>query len=174
MALPEDPFADVTLTGTAGNDVLWGYAGNDVVSGGDGDDRLHGARGNDTITGGTGSDFLIGGSGNDTYLIGRDLLPGDHSIIIETPSRDTNVILFQDGIAPEELSFDRVGNDLFIEIAAGGTIVVRGQFSALNGGIDGLHFEDGSLLDLRGPNSPLLTPTEDTLSGGGDDTPAGG
>ncbi len=67
--------ADLTLTGTSGNDTLVGGAGNDTLSGGKGNDTLFGNAGNDTLSGGNGDDTLSGGRGNDTLTgwEGRDV-----------------------------------------------------------------------------------------------------
>ena len=59
----------LTLTGTAGADVLNGGAGSDTLYGLAGNDKLNGYAGNDTLDGGTGLDTLTGGSGDDTYII---------------------------------------------------------------------------------------------------------
>lgn len=68
----------MTLTGTAGDDVLDGGSADDTISGGDGNDTLNGnagndtlngENGNDTLDGGTGEDTMTGGSGNDTYVV---------------------------------------------------------------------------------------------------------
>ncbi|HWR81452.1 MAG TPA: VWA domain-containing protein, partial [Pseudomonas sp.] len=42
--------------------------GNDTLTGGAGNDILYGQGGNDTLIGGAGDDLLIGGSGNDTFV----------------------------------------------------------------------------------------------------------
>ena len=69
----------LTVTGTAGNDVLNGVGSfNDVLIGGAGNDTLNGLAGDDTLLGGQGNDLLYGGSGND-HLDGgdgNDLLDG--------------------------------------------------------------------------------------------------
>ena len=44
-----------------------GRGGNDTLSGGAGNDILYGQGGNDTLIGGEGDDILIGGTGNDTF-----------------------------------------------------------------------------------------------------------
>jgi Ca2+-binding RTX toxin-like protein len=78
---------DLTINGTAANDVLtggfgsdklYGLGGNDVLNGGDGNDSLYGGDGNDILAGGTGSDYLEGGTGNDVYV--WNLGDGDDTI----------------------------------------------------------------------------------------------
>ncbi len=67
-----------TLYGMGGNDTLYGHGGTNVLDGGDGDDTLYGDSGANTLRGGAGSDTLIasgfyssdnvfeGGAGNDS------------------------------------------------------------------------------------------------------------
>ena len=55
---------NITLTGTAGNDILNGGAGNDTLSGGDGDDMLYGGSGHNNLSGGSGNDTLQGLNGH--------------------------------------------------------------------------------------------------------------
>jgi Ca2+-binding RTX toxin-like protein len=64
----------VTLTGTAGDDILEGDTANDSLTGLGGDDTLVGGEGNDSLVGGTGDDELNGGEGNDSLIggTGRD------------------------------------------------------------------------------------------------------
>jgi Ca2+-binding RTX toxin-like protein len=74
----DDASAGMTLTGTAGDEVLRGHdgadslsggAGNDLLLGGGGADTLDGGAGNDTLSGGEGANVLTGGAGNDLFLI---------------------------------------------------------------------------------------------------------
>lgn len=66
---PEDDdsetVADLTLTGTDGNDVRIGGAGADIVHGGAGNDMLSGEDGRDIVLGGDGNDDIFGGKGAD-------------------------------------------------------------------------------------------------------------
>ena len=61
--------AALTLTGTAGTDVLTGGEIGDTLSGLGGGDTLYGNSGNDTLDGGTGADVMVGGAGNDLYAV---------------------------------------------------------------------------------------------------------
>lgn len=63
----------LTLSGTAGDDILEGASNNDVLWGLDGDDILIGNDGDDHLHGGTGANTLIGGKGNDVYYIDSPL-----------------------------------------------------------------------------------------------------
>jgi Ca2+-binding RTX toxin-like protein/lipopolysaccharide export system protein LptC len=62
---------DDTLTGTAGNNLMFGLAGDDKLDGGAGNDTLLGGSGNDTLLGGDGDDTLMGGPGNDVLTGGK-------------------------------------------------------------------------------------------------------
>ena len=62
-----------TLTGGAGDDVLYGGDGSDLIRGGSGDDLLLGAEGDDELDGGQGIDTLDGGLGTDTAIDGEDV-----------------------------------------------------------------------------------------------------
>ncbi|WP_167088786.1 putative Ig domain-containing protein [Massilia frigida] len=62
LALTITPVPSVTLTGTAGDDILTGKTNNDTLFGLDGNDRLDGGHGADT---------MAGGNGNDSYVVGH-------------------------------------------------------------------------------------------------------
>ncbi|WP_284164419.1 Hint domain-containing protein [Frigidibacter sp. SD6-1] len=64
---------DAAVSGTAGNDTIYGGAstsatgtGNDSVTGAAGNDVIFAGDGNDTLQGGAGADRLYGGAGSDT------------------------------------------------------------------------------------------------------------
>ncbi|MEQ8539349.1 MAG: hypothetical protein RIB93_18090 [Coleofasciculus sp. D1-CHI-01] len=54
-----------TLSGLAGDDLIYAKAGDDVLDGGDGSDRLLAGDGNDTLYGQAGEDLLKGQNGDD-------------------------------------------------------------------------------------------------------------
>jgi len=58
----------LTLTGNAGDNILFGASGNDVLNGGAGNDAFAAGAGNDVIDGGTGNDSMSGGAGDDTFV----------------------------------------------------------------------------------------------------------
>jgi len=68
----------VTISGTAGNDILVGTFGADVIAGLGGNDTIKGQGGNDVICGGNGNDKIYGGSGKDKLYgeKGRDRIYG--------------------------------------------------------------------------------------------------
>jgi len=61
----DDP---LTVTGTAGEDLLTGANNDDVISGFGGADEIYGLDGDDDIAGGTGADLIYAGGGDDTVL----------------------------------------------------------------------------------------------------------
>lgn len=75
---PQCAGQEVTILGTAGDDVLTGTSGADVIAGLGGNDRVNGRSGNDVICGGDGEDRLDGGSDHDTVhgMDGDDTLSG--------------------------------------------------------------------------------------------------
>jgi uncharacterized delta-60 repeat protein len=79
--------SEIRAWGRAGNDrievvdlsfksMLNGGDGDDSITGGAGEDLIFGGSGNDTLTGGAGNDFLIGGDGSDRIVgsAGNDIL----------------------------------------------------------------------------------------------------
>ena len=56
-----------TLSGSAGDDLVYGNQGDDLIDGGADDDTLYGGQGNDRLTGGEGDDMLFGGAGADVF-----------------------------------------------------------------------------------------------------------
>lgn len=70
----------MTITGTAGDDILHGGSGNDSIDGAAGDDTIIAAHGDDTVTGGDGNDLIIGGHGDDTLDggAGNDTIMAGH------------------------------------------------------------------------------------------------
>ena len=130
-----------TLNGSASDDTLSGANGNDALNGFAGNDTLRGGNDNDTLTGGTGGDFLKGEQGDDTYKYSRG--DGDDTIE-ENGTVDENTIEFQAGISLAHLTLTRMGNqDLVIDIAGGGRIVVNDQFNNF-GRVETLSFADGT------------------------------
>ena len=101
------------LTGGSGNDTLTGDKNANVIEGRGGDDTIHGLGGSDVLRGGfsreatslgkDGNDHLFGDAGNDTLIAsyGHDVLDG--------------------GSGQDTLSFEWVGANLHIDLAAGTT-----------------------------------------------------
>ncbi|ODT80474.1 MAG: hypothetical protein ABS76_16195 [Pelagibacterium sp. SCN 64-44] len=76
-----------TISGNAGDDIIYGVQGSDTLNGGNGNDTLYGQSGNDTLNGGAGSDILVGGTGADTMTGGA----GVDTFIIRSGDAATSV-----------------------------------------------------------------------------------
>jgi Ca2+-binding RTX toxin-like protein len=61
---------DETLVGSGGDDALFGNAGDDLLRGGNGNDVLQGEAGSDVLRGGNDQNVLDGGSGDDLIFDG--------------------------------------------------------------------------------------------------------
>jgi Ca2+-binding RTX toxin-like protein len=94
-------YGAATLFGGEGNDVLWASAGDDRLDGGPGNDQLD------------------GGAGADTYLFGRG---ADRDTVYDRQSTPSEVDVLELGanISPEELWFQREGNDLEVSVIGTG------------------------------------------------------
>ncbi|MHB1089254.1 MAG: putative Ig domain-containing protein, partial [Acidimicrobiales bacterium] len=104
------------LAGGAGDDTLYGGRGEDRLYGQDGQDSQFGGDGADWLDGGSGDDYLSGGQGGDTYFFGRGS-GNDRIIDIGAVSGDTNTIRFGAGVAQDDVSITRNGDDVVIAIA---------------------------------------------------------
>ena len=91
--------------GTEGNDVLRGNNEDNTLYGNGGDDRLE------------------GGEGNDTYVFGK----GDGNDTISDTSGE-NKIKFKEGIGKENITFQRVANDLVLKYGENDTVRINNQF----------------------------------------------
>ncbi len=57
-----------SLSGGAGDDLIYGNRGDDILDGGSGDDTLYGGQDADRLSGGAGDDVLYGGLGGDSFI----------------------------------------------------------------------------------------------------------
>jgi len=110
--------------GGEGDDIIGGQDGNDTLYGGDGDDTLYGENGNDTLEGGAGNDRLEGGDYDDTYIFGR----GDGVDTIYDRHGGGDTIKFKEGIGKENITFQRVANDLVLKYGDNDTVRINNQF----------------------------------------------
>jgi Ca2+-binding RTX toxin-like protein len=130
------------LRGDAGSDIMTGGAGDDDLSGGTGDDVLMGGTGNDRLDGGLGADLLIGDLGDDVIVAsaGADIIRfgfGDGADRYRGAARDAaeDVMVFEDDVAPEDVWFERVGNDLVVRLhGAEDSLTFEGWY--LNNGVN--------------------------------------
>ncbi len=105
---------NLTLTGmTAINGT--GNASANTLMGNTGVNVLTGNAGNDVLDGKAGADSLIGGTGNDTYKLGRGY-GADTITENDATAGNTDLALFDAGIAVDQLWFQKVGNNLQVDI----------------------------------------------------------
>lgn len=159
--------------------ILIGGEENDDIIDYETDDFVDGGQGNDTFTGGEGNDvyFFEAGDGADV-LINND---NDES------SADT--VLFGSGITPDQVSTQRVDQDLIISYGSEDTLTIQSFFMNEGNsrrGIAGVEFSDGSKWSKQDLLASVLVGTakdetligyssDDTLIGGsGDDELEGG
>ncbi|MBC3873681.1 calcium-binding protein [Undibacterium flavidum] len=184
---------DDTLSGGADADYLSGGDGGDTLNGDDGDDSLYGDAGNDVLNGGNGNDYLYGENGSDSYKFGRD---SGYDTLFERgeSGADVDVILFDAGIAPTDITASRLGNtDLVLRInGSESKLEIRDYFqpnyvdASYVRAIEKIQFSDGTIWDYETVKALMLkgTPgydniigfsTDDLLNGGlGNDSLAGG
>ena len=112
--IPKDSGFNLALP--EGQIVLDGYSYADTLTGNSQDNIINGSSGNDILIGGRGNDTLKGGNDNDTYVWNF----GDGFDYI-SDSSGNNIIEFGEGIALENLTFERSsendstnGDDLYI------------------------------------------------------------
>jgi RTX calcium-binding nonapeptide repeat (4 copies)/Calpain family cysteine protease len=154
-----------TLTGGAGNDILFGGSGNDVLSGvagndqlvagaghdrlegGDGADRLWGNAGNDTLRGGAQDDVMLGGDGNDALdgAGGNDFLYGNGGNDRLYGSTGNDVL---DAANGNDYLDAGAGNDWVIGGAGDDTLWGGTGDDKLDGGLGKDAFEGGAGFDV--------------------------
>ena len=173
MTADTNPARPELLIGDADANDLAGTGRNEIIDAGAGDDVLNG---------GGGADFAYGGDGNDAFVFGRG---SGHDRVI---SRDADgiyydIVQFGPGIAPDQVSFARVGNDLVVTLAGSpdDSLTVAAFFPDDPDGwpqaIDEFWFADGYFIDVATLLSmPIAVRDADrTVRGGaGDDALAGG
>lgn len=110
-----------TLSGGAGEDLVYGNQGDDLIDGGGGDDILYGGQGNDRLTGGEGDDTLYGGAGGDFFAY-RAL--DDDSDVIHGFDVSADQILLAAGVTVTS-RFD-FGDDAVLRLSTGTRITLVG------------------------------------------------
>lgn len=118
------------ISAGAGDDTIYaGGANSDKLYGEAGSDNLYGSYSNETLDGGTGNDILEGSTGNDTYVFGLGY--GTDTIYDnDTTQGNQDTIQFLAGIAPEDVSVKRNGDNLELSIAnTTDKLIVQNYFS---------------------------------------------
>ena len=173
LPLSQLPEVNLTLNGTADDDILTGGIGNDIINAGDGYNDITGGQGNDTIT---------GGYDRDTYYYNL----GDGFDTVTDPNGKDQII-FGEGIAKDDLTFRRNGNDLWLIInddTSQGMKIVN-FFASDDDKIETLKFADNSSMNIATSGLTLKqwetddnitgTPYDDVIYGNdGHDTLSGG
>src|SRR5262249_3266163 len=147
------------------------------LTGSAGDDILDGTASDDTLVGGTGNDTLNGGAGNDTYVFNA----GDGSDVINETGWGADRVQLGSGLTPTNVIFRISGNDLVITDGINGDqIRIANQFSGSTYQVESLVYGNGSSISLSsglpivgGAGDDVLNGTSfsDTLQGGpGNDT----
>ena len=128
--------ADDTVNGTSYNDVIYGNGGHDTINASDG---------NDTLIGGIGNDTLNGGNGDDIYIYNL----GDGFDTISESGGDDKIV-FGEGISQEDLSFEKIGNNLKISINGDEIkgIQINDHFRYDSSKVETIEFHDGSTLNI--------------------------
>jgi Ca2+-binding RTX toxin-like protein len=170
------------ISGLAGDDSLHGLDGADLLQGGAGNDYLAGGEGSDTLAGDSGDDVLEGGGGGDTYRFGR----GDgRDQILESAGIDR--VLFGADVTPDDVSLERFGNALEIQIlATNDRLIVSDYFGDSQFQVESLEFANGTIFDatyvlshvsiVGGDTNDQLDGTSGSdriLGAGGNDTVSG-
>jgi len=147
--------SQVTQMGTAGNDTITGTAGDDVIDGGAGDDFLSGVSGSDLY-------LFYAGAGHDTVREGGIFVGSKRGW-----GEVDGIKLV--GLAPADVTFSRLGDDLFVRVnATGDTLTVQGHFEGEAFGMERVLFSDGTVWtrDQIAENAPIRgTDGADFLSG---------
>jgi len=137
--------SDLILSG-AGNDYINAGNGDDVVEAGAGNDHITTGLGNDLLNGEAGNDYLIGGNGNDNYLFAKGF--GQDVIDERGNESDTDELFFDEDIALEDLYFERVGNDLTINVlGTEDTLTILNQFGSKSSGVESINVGGLSVID---------------------------
>ena len=105
---------NLNLTGTTAVNGT-GNASANVLVGNSGANTLTGNAGNDTLDGKAGVDALVGGTGNDSYKLGRGY-GADTITENDATAGNTDLALFDFGIAVDQLWFLKSGNNLEVSI----------------------------------------------------------
>ena len=178
--------AALTLTGSAGknlivggpwHDTIYGLAGYDELEGGAGDDQIFGGSGIDILDGGTGADVLYGDEGNDVLKsrYGNDRLYGganDDRFELIRSQESTDIVQASGETGDDTFNVKMYGGRAFASGGAGQDTfrIFSGGF--LSGGADSDRFVIEALFVAGGNIAPVITDFE--TGAGGDVLDPGG
>ncbi|MDH0886788.1 type I secretion C-terminal target domain-containing protein [Acinetobacter sp. GD03873] len=142
-----------SISGEAGDDVIYGNTGSDQLYGGDGVDKLYGGTGNDHLDGGSGDDQLYGDIGHDTLIGGS----GDDQL----NGGEGDDLL--DGGTGQDILTGGAGNDTYVFAPNFGHDIISNYDSTV-GRQDIIQFTDGLIqgdLTFRRNNDDLVIRTRE-------------
>ena len=164
-----------TIRGTNGSENLFGTAYADTLYGLGGNDELLGREGNDLLIGGTGDDELSGGPGNDVYAFaagdGWDTL-----YQIGATADDVDVVRFDAGIRPPDVTVSRSGNDLVLALPLSDDRVIVSNWFTADGNpanVSAVEFADGTVWDATTLLAMAANPVTTVYGTAGDDELSG-
>lgn len=88
----------ISITGTAGADVITGSSQADILDGGAGADRLSGRAGADSLYGGDGADIMIGGAGGDAFNFDTLARPRVRDTITDFNAAEGDFLTLEDAV----------------------------------------------------------------------------
>lgn len=147
-----------TVSGGAGDDIIFAGSGNDAISGGAGDDTIDAGGGNNAVSGGDGNDYISTGDGNDAVSGGN----GDDQVFA---GNGNNVV---SGGAGNDLLITGDGNDI-IDGGSGNDQIDGGDGDDILNGGDGVDIILGrgaSAGDQTVVGNLYHVTSDDTLLGG--------
>ena len=139
--------ADQYIVLGAGDDQLHGGAGNDTIGSLDGNDLLYGDADNDSLSGGSGDDSLYGGTGDDTLVggTGNDSLNGGD---------DTDTAVFSGKFSDYTIAYDAHSSIYTITDTAG----QDGKDVVTN--VEHFQFADGTKDNIHAPTVVTFQPAD--------------
>ncbi|MGE6779026.1 calcium-binding protein [Vreelandella titanicae] len=113
---------------TNGNDIVEGTDLDELINGQGGNDILRGGKGDDTLIGGAGHDILEGGEGSDEYWFAKNWGVDTIDNFAFDHSDSSDVIVFLEGIAPDDISVSRDDFALVLESSHDGDRIIVNDY----------------------------------------------
>jgi len=160
---------------SSGDDTFLGVVGPDTLIGAEGDDELYGRGGHDTLDGGPGNDFLAGGPDLDAYYFGpgygSDTIDNGNYIMdghTQLHTSENDIIIFKEGITPDDLFARRTGNNLSITFpGSDDSLLIINHFQLetykderVSWEISAFRFDDGTVWHREDIDALCIVPTE--------------
>jgi Ca2+-binding RTX toxin-like protein len=126
---------------------LAGGSGDDRLAGDAQRNQLDGGLGNDVLRGRAGNDVLFGNQGDDAYLFAA----GDGADLVSDAQGANDKLVFEAGLAKEDVVLSRAGNNLVLSFTGGERVTVLDHFVA-GRAVEWASFADGTVVSLVGLN----------------------